>query len=175
MTGWSKYDGEEILVGVDFTPRLPVGGTLAATAPTVTIYGSGTLGAVFNSFDGNVVNVLLSGGVQGSSQLFRVTAFDSDGHALQALEQVDVLENAIETAAQEIQRRLTEARAQRHEAAMGNLVTEVWRNGRKVSKKVPSIKELDAYILRLECDLSGQTAIDGGRSRRRPIGLVWAN
>ena len=175
MTGWSKYSGERIVVGVDFTPRLETGTSLSPTNPTIEIVGGGTLVATFQGITGNVVAIELAGGIAGSTNALLVTAFDASNRPIAAVEQVTVLAVAVETDVQLITARLTDAKAQRHLVALGEATVELMRNGRRVVRKIATLEELNDYIAVLERELSEATAVAAGRSRRRGVGLAWSN
>lgn len=80
-----------------------------------------------------------------------------------------------ETEVERLTRLVAEAEAQRHLVALGQAIVDVWRDGRRVTRKVSSLAELDAYIAGLRRDLEKATATAAGRPARRAIGLAWRN
>ena len=58
---------------------------------------------------------------------------------------------------------------------MGEAVTEVWREGRRVVKPLPTLNELNAYIRVLETELAEATRVAEGKPKRRAIGIAWRN
>lgn len=75
----------------------------------------------------------------------------------------------------ELETMIAEAKAHRHQIALGNAVIEVWRDGRRVRKHIANSAELENYIRSLERELENLTAANAGRPKRRPIALAWRN
>lgn len=76
---------------------------------------------------------------------------------------------------EEIQTAITAAKAQRANVALGTAVVEFWRDGRRLTMKVASMSELNAYIAQLERDLVA-AQIEAGQTptrTRRAIGIVY--
>lgn len=74
-----------------------------------------------------------------------------------------------------LKRLIAQAESQRHLVALGQAVVDVWRDGRRVTRKVSSLAELDSYIAGLRRDLEKAVASAAGRRPRRAIGLAWRN
>lgn len=72
---------------------------------------------------------------------------------------------------------ITEAEAKRHEVATGGAVVEMWRDGRRITRKISSIDELNIYIATLKSELIEAQIAEGitPTRRRRAIGLAWSN
>lgn len=77
----------------------------------------------------------------------------------------------------QIQTWIDEAEAKRHEVATGGAVVEFWRDGRRITRKISSIDELNAYIQTLKSELVEAQIAEGitPTRRRRAIGLAWKN
>lgn len=68
---------------------------------------------------------------------------------------------------------LTEAETARHQLATGQLITEVWRDGRRIIYAGMTLAALESYIATLRTDLAAATAAEAGRPRRTAIGIVY--
>lgn len=77
----------------------------------------------------------------------------------------------------QIQTWISEAESKRHEVALGSAVIEIWRDGRRITRTVTSVKELNAYIAQLKTELTAAQIAEGitPTNRRRPIGLAYRN
>lgn len=75
----------------------------------------------------------------------------------------------------EIQTMLTEARAARHQIALGQTVVEVWRDGRRIIFSKTDSAKLADYIAALENELADALVEEGGCRvrRRRPISVRY--
>lgn len=79
--------------------------------------------------------------------------------------------------AAQIQVWIDEAEAKRHEVATGGAVVEMWRDGRRITRKISSLDELNSYIATLKSELV-EAQIEEGlpvTRRRRAIGIAWSN
>lgn len=78
-----------------------------------------------------------------------------------------------------LQTYLTEAQTARHQLALGDKTVEIWRDGRRLTYSKTSLKELDAYIMKLKQEIADAQlaesggSIDGYTSTRRPIVPVY--
>jgi hypothetical protein len=79
----------------------------------------------------------------------------------------------VETEVERITRELSEARAARAALMNGETVQEMWRDGRRIIKKLPSLSEINATILTLERELADATSVAAGRPKRRAIGVYF--
>lgn|GEM_PF-1814506 len=79
-----------------------------------------------------------------------------------------------ETAA-EISAELVILREARRKLAKGERVKDVWRAGRRIVYAEVTLDQLNKTIQMRERDLEAAEAAEGGRSRRRAIGLAWTN
>lgn len=72
---------------------------------------------------------------------------------------------------------ITDAESKRHEVATGGSVVELWRDGRRVTRKISSIDELNTYIATLKAELVEAQIAEGitPTNRRRAISLAWRN
>jgi len=78
----SKFAGDKLNMGYDFSPELATGATVTGT-PTVASVGDETLIATFASTASNVVYYSVEGGDRTvNNALVRITAATSDGEVL---------------------------------------------------------------------------------------------
>lgn len=75
----------------------------------------------------------------------------------------------------EIQTLLNEARAARHQLALGQAVVEVWRDGRRIIYSKTDSGKLSDYIATLGSELAAALVEEGGTRvrRRRPISVRY--
>lgn len=78
---------------------------------------------------------------------------------------------------QQIETWIAEAEAKRHEVATGGAVIEFMRDGRRMTRKISSIEELNSYIATLKSELVEAQIAEGitPTRRRRAIGIAWSN
>lgn len=161
----------------DWSSALADGETVASQV--VTFINSGGTTNPLNSLSSPVSKVWLSGGTHGQRVIFSIVATTSAGRTLDAGLAVDVVDNtsvsADPTDAERIASELTAARALRTKIVSGEAITELWRDGRRVRKQMPTLSELNSHIMRLESDLAQANAVAAGGSRRRAIGLAYRN
>lgn len=81
----------------------------------------------------------------------------------------------IQRTSTEIAAELTTFRAARAALINGERVTEVWRDGRRVTYSESSLDEINDAIRELEREYSAAVAVEAGKPRRRPISLMWPN
>lgn len=78
----SKFAGDKLKIGYDFSPELATGATVTGT-PTVASVNDETLIATFSSTAGGVVYYSVEGGSRTvTNALVRITAATSDGEIL---------------------------------------------------------------------------------------------
>lgn len=161
----------------DWSSALADGETVASQV--VTFINSGGTTNPLNSLSSPVSKVWLSGGTHGQRVIFSIVATTSAGRTLDVALGVDVVDNATvpaePTEAERIAGELTAARALRAKIVSGEAITELWRDGRRVRKQMPTLSELNNHIMRLERDLAQANAVAAGGSRRRAIGLAYRN
>jgi hypothetical protein len=162
----------------DWSDFLGSGETITAvTASLVQAGGASQSSAASNS--DLVTRVWLTGGTHGQRVIFTVAITTNGGRTLEESFGVDVIDTSIgpaaETDVERITRELAAARALRITIASGNAVTELWRDGRRITKKMPSLRELTEHIRVLESELVSASATAAGTARRRPISLAWRN
>lgn len=77
----------------------------------------------------------------------------------------------------ELETMIAEAEEQRHIVALGTATVTITRDGRSITKKVPTLAELEAYIRTLKAELTALQVAAGDTPtyRRRAIGLAWRN
>lgn len=78
-----------------------------------------------------------------------------------------------ETEVERITREISEARTARAAQMRGETVQEIWRDGRRIVRKIPSLKELNDLIFALERELVDATNVAAGRPKRRAMSLAW--
>lgn len=77
--------------------------------------------------------------------------------------------------ASEISADIAAVRTARTKLATGERVTEVWRDGRRLTFGTVTLESLDTLLNRLTNELAAATAEEAGSPRRRPISLRWKN
>lgn len=161
----------------DFRPRLASGETIVSHIITF-IDAAGTT-SPSNSEASGVVSVWLSGGTHLARAIYLIRVTTNGGRVLEESFAVDVVDTvlggAAETDVDRLTREILELKAQRQNIALGNVVIDVWRDGRRVRKHVSTLAELNTMIAVLERELGEATATSNGHSRRRPISLAWRN
>lgn len=161
----------------DWRPQLGDGETIASQSVNF-VAAAGTTCPGDSHADG-ISNVYLSGGTHGERAIFEIVITTSAGNTLEAALGVDIYDNltatATETKVERLTRLISEAEDQRQLVALGQAVVEVWRDGRRITKKVSSIDELNSYILVLRRELLEATATATSQPRRRPITIAWRN
>lgn len=161
----------------DWSSALADGETVASQVVTF-INSAGTTNPL-NSLSSPISKVWLSGGIHGRRAIYSIVATTSAGRTLDAGLAVDVVDNASvpadPTEAERISTEITSARALRSKIVSGEAVIELWRDGRRVRKQLPTLAELNAHITRLERELAEANIVSAGGSRRRAIGLAYRN
>ena len=75
----------------------------------------------------------------------------------------------------EILAELTEFRTARAALVNGERPEEVSKDGRRMRLARMSLTDINTAITSLEREYETALAVEGGRSRRRPINLAWPN
>lgn len=75
----------------------------------------------------------------------------------------------------EIDAELTTYRTARAKLINGERVEDVWRDGRRMRLASVSLADINAAIANLEREYEAAAAAEGGRPRRRRIGIAWSN
>jgi hypothetical protein len=158
-------DGESISA-IDSVTFVDAAGT---TEPTTASYASQT------------TQVWLTGGTAGMTAVFTVRVTTTLGRTIERAYAVLIRETTyvapVESDVERLTREIAEAKSQRALVATGQAVIDVWRDGRRIRKMIPTLAQLEAYIRQLEGELytaqlaAGQTVTP----RRRAIDLAWGN
>lgn len=160
--------------------HLQAGETITAVTATF-VDAAGTTQPVAASSTTPNTRVWLTGGTVGSRAVFTVRITTSGGRTFEEAYGVNILESTYvapaETEVQRLTREIAEAKAQRALVATGKAVVDVWRDGRRIRKAIPTLAELDAYIRDLESELYSAQLAAGMTvtPRRRAIDLAWGN
>lgn len=163
----------------DWSPQLGDGETVSSQTVTM-IDAAGTTNPS-NSLASPVSRVWLAGGTVGLRAIFTIRAVTSGGRTLEAALAVDIVDSVLgvtaETEIDRLIREISELKAQRINVASGNAVIDVWREGRRIRKRVSTIDELNSLIRVLEGELvSAQVAAGvATTSRRRAITIGYRN
>jgi hypothetical protein len=150
--------------------------------PTVTfVEAAGTTQPTAASFASQTTLVWLTGGTPGATALFTVRVTTSQQRTLERAYAVRIVETTFvppaETEVERLTREIAEAKAQRALVATGQAVIDVWRDGRRIRKMIPTLAELEAHIRQLEGELYTAQLAAGidARPRRSAIDLAWGN
>ena len=162
----------------DWTAKLADGETVSSQ--TVTLIDAAGTTNPSNSLVSGISRVWLQGGTHGSRAVWTIQVTTTGGRTLEVALGVDVIDSTIgPSRVTQLQALLAEAEQARHDVAIGDKTTELWRDGRRVTYTKASLKDLDAYILRLKQDIadakiaeSGGSS-DGYTSTRRAIQPVF--
>ena len=151
-------------------------------APVVTfIEDAGTTQPSAATHASNTTMVWLTGGNIGATAIFTVRVTTTQNRTLEKAFAVRIQETTFippaETEIERLTREIAEAKAQRALVATGNAVIDVWRDGRRIRKMIPTLAELEAHIRQLEGELYAAQLAAGAnvRPRRSAIGLAWGN
>lgn len=157
-------------------------GESITAAPTVTfIEAAGTTQPTAASFASQTTLVWLTGGNAGSTATFTARVTTSQGRTLERAYAVRIVETTYvapaETDVERRTREIAEAKAQRALVATGQAVIDVWRDGRRIRKMIPTLAQLEAHIRQLEGELYTAQLAAGVdvRPRRAAIDLAWGN
>lgn len=163
----------------DWSNQLGATETLSGSPTVVFVNAAGTTSPVAASSTGAVSRVWLTGGTHGQQCTFLVRVSTSEARTLEQAFAVNVVDNSLgETAQTEVERitaELVSVKAMRSKVAAGEAIEELWRDGRRVRKVLPSLSELTAHIAVLERELAEALAAEAGSNKRRPIRLAWRN
>lgn len=163
----------------DWSPKLGDGETVVSQFVTF-IDAAGTTNPS-NSLASPISRVWISGGMHGQRAIFTISVTTSGGRTLEVALGVNVIDSVLGPAAESeidrLTRQIAEAEAQRHNVALGNAVVEIWRDGRRITKKIATMAELETYIRDLRAELTSAQISAGiaPTRRRRAIGLAWRN
>lgn len=165
----------------DWSPRLGEGETIVSL--TVTMIDAAGTTLVQSVKSDAVTRVYLSGGTAGATAIWLVSILTNSTPA-RTIDQdfsVEIVDKAIaeaaETTIERLTRQIAEAELQRHSVGLGEAVVEVWRDGRRVIRKISTMAELERYIALLRSELTtAQTeAGETPTRRRRAISLAYRN
>ena len=161
----------------DWTPYLASGENVASHVVTF-IDAAGTTSAQ-NSVASPYSRVWLTGGTHGGRVIYTIRATTDQSRTLEEALAVDIVDTAIgpveQTEVARISAEIAVAKATRAKVMAGEAIEDFWRDGRRVRRKVPSLKELNDLIMTLERELSEASLVAAGLNKRRPIGLAWRN
>ncbi len=132
-----------------------------------------------NTNSSAVSRVFLTGGNTGERAIFTIRITTSAGRVLEEAFAVKILESTYETPAEteadRLTREIAEAKAQRAKVGRGDSVEEVWRDGRRIVRQLPTLNELQMLIRQLEGELYAAQAAAGIETapRRTAIGVCY--
>lgn len=159
-------------------PLLPESEGIAAV-PVVNFAEANGVTCPLVSYSGKMVRIRLTGGTPGARATFTLT-ITGDATPPTVLEVglgVNVVDSIIgptaETPTETLTRYIAEAKAKRHDVAMGDVVVDVWRGGKRMKMTAPTLEQLNAYIAEMERELASLTAVAAGRPRRAAIGTYF--
>lgn len=155
-------------------------GEAISAAPTVTfIEEAGTTQPTAATFASQTTLVWLTAGNVGGTAIFTVRVTTSLGRTLERAYAVRILETTFvapaETEVERLTREIAEAKAQRAKVGRGDAVEEVWRDGRRIVRQLPTLDELQMLIQQLEGELYAAQAAAGIETapRRTAIGVCY--
>ncbi len=155
-------------------------GEAISAAPVVTfIEEAGTTQPTAASFASQTTLVWLTAGNVGATVIFTVRVTTSQGRTLERAYAVRIVETTFvapaETKVERLTREIAEAKAQRAKVGRGDSVEEVWRDGRRIVRQLPTLNELQMLIRQLEGELYAAQAAAGIETapRRTAIGVCY--
>lgn len=161
--------------------ELADGEAITGIAAVTFIDAAGTNQPTAASYASQTTLVWLTAGNVGATAIFTVRVTTSQSRTLEKAFAVQIRETTfvapVETEVERLTREIAEAKSQRALVATGQAVVDVWRDGRRIRKMIPTMAQLDAYIRQLESELHA-AQVEAGitpTSRRRAIELHWSN
>ena len=161
----------------DWTPKLAPDELV--TSHVVTFIDAAGTTSPQDSVTSPFSKVWLAGGVHGGRVIYTIVATTNQGRTIDDAFAVDVVDNAIGpvelTEADRIRSEIAAAKVLRAKLVAGDVIEDFMRDGRRVRRKLPSLKEITDTIVTLERELAEAVALASGQKRRRPIALAWRN
>lgn len=174
-----KDPSETDVFAFDWSPRLGDGETISSVTAALAQAAGCTILSATN--DSKWTRVTLSGGTAGGDAIWTALIATSGSRTIEEAFRVAIVDTVLgavaETEAERITREIVEAVAMRQTVALGQAVTELSRDGRRITKAVPTLAQIEAHIRNLRSELTA-AQIDAGTTptrRRRAIGLGWRN
>lgn len=176
-----KDPNETDVFAFDWSPRLGDGETISTVIATLTQAAGAAITA--SAIAGKTTNITLAGGTHGGTAIWTVLIVTnaSPSRTIEEAFAVAILDTVlgatIETTIARLTRQISEAELQRHKVALGEAVSEISRDGRRVIRKVSTLAELETHIRILRGELVAAQTEAGvvPTRRRRAIGLGWRN
>jgi len=160
----------------DWSPALETSETVSSHTVTMISAAGATLSPAA-SLASNVSRVWLSGGTHGERVIYTIQAITSLGRTLETACGVEIVDTVLGAVAptdlENLKADLAAVRAAKIELATGKMVTEIWRDGRRIVKGKASMSDL----LALESNLLGlirdAEATESNVPKRRAIPILW--
>lgn len=155
------------------------GEAISAVANVTFIEAAGTTQPTAASFASQTTLVWLTGGDAGATATFTVRVTTSQGRTLEKAFAVRIVETTFvppaETEVERLTRVIAEAKAQLAKVARGDAVEEVWHNGRRIVRQLPSPADLQMLIRQFEGELYEAKVAAGMEvaPRRGAIGVIY--
>lgn len=168
---WPSKDPDEVL---DYSWPVPLddGDTITGTPVATVIAGTVTLGTP--AVDEALVTVVISGGAPSENAIVKMVAVTAGGRTF--VEEFLLRINAaatVPTDADALTADIATLQAAQMKLASGQMVTEVWRSGRRLIYGRVTIESLQTLIEMKQRLLDQAQAVAQGKKRRRAITLGW--
>lgn len=161
--------------------ELADGESITAIEAVTFIDAAGTNQPTAASFASQTTLVWLTSGNIGATAIYTVRVTTSLARTLEKAFAVHIRETTfvapVETEVERLTREIAEAKSQRALVAIGQAVIDVWRDGRRIRKMIPTLSDLEAHIRQLEGELYTAQLASGVvvNPRRGAIDLAWGN
>ena len=160
--------------GFDWTPQLGDGETVVSQV-VVWVDAAGTT-SPGNTILANISKVIVVGGNAGSRAIWTIRATTSAGNVLEESFGLDLIDSTVvATEVDRVKADLKTLYATRSTMMAGEAVIDLWRDGRRARRQVPTLDAMNKQIRVLEVELAQAIALAAGKPKRRPMGLAWRN
>lgn len=147
------------------------------TGQTVTIVDAAGTTNPANTLATPVSRVWLQGGTHGGTVVFTIQVTTSGGRTLEEAFSVLIVDSVIggiPTTLDDLRADLAAVNAAIRKIVAGEMVKEVWRDGRRIVRENPSYDMLMRHKAELERKIEEEGNLADTGKRRRPIRLIYA-
>lgn len=159
----------------DWNPQLADGETISSQ--TVTLVDAAGATSPSDSHASGISRVWLAGGNHGGATIYTVRIVTSGGRTLEEAFSVLIVDSVIggiPTALDDLRADLVAVNAAIRKIVAGEMVKEVWRDGRRIVRENPSYDMLMRHKAELERKIEEEGNLADTGKRRRPIRLLYA-